>query len=106
MSQPRLVARVRHGRGTLARLATTLNPHPVTGFDYRLGDDGVATLAVAVAGSPWDAERVRLRLERVVDVLAVVAEPAQPDGGVGVTVGQRRPRRGGSVILSSGMSPS
>lgn len=74
----RLVATVRHGRGTLARLAAVLNPHPVTGFDYDVGRDGTATLAVAVDGTEWDAQRVRLRLERVVDVLAVVVEPPGP----------------------------
>jgi len=67
----RLVATVRHERGTLARLATTLNPHPVTGFAYELDGDDLATLRVTVEGTAWDAERVRARLGRGVDVLAV-----------------------------------
>jgi hypothetical protein len=67
----RLVATVRHERGTLARLAATLNPHPVTGFVYQLDGDDRATLRVTVEGTPWDAERVRVRLDRGVDVLAV-----------------------------------
>ncbi len=94
----RLVATVRHGRGSLARLAAVLNPHPVTGFDYAAGPDGTATLAVTVAGSAWDSQRVRLRLERVVDVLAVVAEPpaadeVRPIGASSAVVPGREPAR-------------
>jgi hypothetical protein len=74
MSATRLVATVRHGRGTLARLAATLNPHPVTGFQYELGADDTATLRVTVEGTAWDAERVRARLGRGVDVLGVTGE--------------------------------
>jgi hypothetical protein len=74
VSQTRLVARVRHGRGTLARLAATLNPHPVTGFAYELDGDDTATVTVTVAGTAWDAERVRVRLGRGVDVLAVTSD--------------------------------
>jgi hypothetical protein len=99
----RLVATVRHGRGTLARLATTLNPHPVTEFDYRLGDDGAATLVVAVAGSDWDARRVRLRLERLVDVLEVVVDPAADRRA---PVGRRQPRGADNVAVTTGTSPS
>ena len=71
MTVVRLVATVRHGRGTLARLAATLNPHPVTGFAYELGADDTATLRVTVEGTGWDAERVRVRLGRGIDVLEV-----------------------------------
>ena len=94
----RLVATVRHGRGTLARLATALNPHPVSGFDYQLGRDGTATLVVAVDGTVWDGQRVRLRLERLVDVLAVVEEPPASAGRV-------HPRRDGDVVVNTGASP-
>jgi hypothetical protein len=74
VSATRLVATVRHGPGTLARLATTLNAHPVTGFAYQVGADDTATLQVTVQGTAWDAERVRARLGRGVDVLVVAGE--------------------------------
>jgi hypothetical protein len=76
MTATRLIATVRHGPGTLARLATTLNPHPVTGFSYELvGAGDTATVCVIVEGTAWDAERVRARLGRGVDVLDVGGEP-------------------------------
>jgi hypothetical protein len=78
MTPTRFVVTVRHGRGTLARLAATLNPHPVTGFAYELDADDTAIVRVTVAGTAWDAERVRARLSRGVDVLDVAGDSGAP----------------------------
>ncbi|MEU0939434.1 MULTISPECIES: hypothetical protein [unclassified Embleya] len=65
----RLVARMRHGRGVLARVASTLNNHGVRRLSYVSTEFGAATVEVTV--SARDAARVEARLRRMVETLEV-----------------------------------
>ncbi|GCE00251.1 hypothetical protein [Embleya hyalina] len=64
-----LVARMRHHRGSLARVATVLNNHGVHRLTYTSTDLGAATVEVSV--HPRDAARVEARLRRLVEVTEV-----------------------------------
>ncbi|MYS82722.1 hypothetical protein [Embleya scabrispora] len=64
-----LVARMRHGRGVLARVATTLNNHGVRRLSYVSTEFGAATVEVTVCAR--DAARVEARLRRMVETLEV-----------------------------------
>ncbi|MFF7246831.1 hypothetical protein ACFZBU_23330 [Embleya sp. NPDC008237] len=65
----RLVARMRHGRGVLARVASTLNNHGVRRLSYVSTEFGAATVEVTVCAR--DAARVEARLRRMVETLEV-----------------------------------
>ncbi|MFI6977703.1 hypothetical protein ACIBSV_03830 [Embleya sp. NPDC050154] len=65
----RLVARMRHGHGVLARVATTLNNHGVRRLTYVSTEFGAATVEVTVLAR--DAARVEARLRRMVEVVEV-----------------------------------
>ncbi|WP_406289100.1 hypothetical protein [Embleya sp. NBC_00896] len=65
----RLVASMRHGRGLLARIATTLNNHGVRQLTYTSTEFGTATVEVEVLAR--DAARVEARLRRMVEVVEV-----------------------------------
>ncbi|MGW1991846.1 hypothetical protein [Embleya sp. NPDC001921] len=70
----RLVARMRHGHGMLARVATTLNNHGVRRLTYVSTEFGSATVEVTVLAR--DAARVEARLRRMVEVVEVDRAPA------------------------------
>ncbi|WP_331771388.1 hypothetical protein OG948_48195 (plasmid) [Embleya sp. NBC_00888] len=70
----RLVARMRHGHGVLARVATTLNNHGVRRLTYVSTEFGAATVEVTVLAR--DAARVEARLRRMVEVVEVGRVPA------------------------------
>ncbi|MFD3541587.1 hypothetical protein ACFWUQ_19105 [Streptomyces sp. NPDC058662] len=65
----RLLVRLRHGHGALARVACVLNNHRVDRFSYESAEHGLATVEVVVPAA--EAERVRARLCRLVGVVAV-----------------------------------
>ncbi|MET7303616.1 hypothetical protein [Embleya sp. NPDC005575] len=65
----RLVARMRHGRGVLARVASTLNNHGVRRLSYVSTEFGAATVEVTVCTR--EAARVEARLRRMVETLEV-----------------------------------
>jgi hypothetical protein len=65
----RFVARMRHDRGQLARVASTLNNFAVRRLTYVSTDVGTATVEVVV--HVRDAARVESKLRRMVQVLDV-----------------------------------
>ncbi|MYW05878.1 hypothetical protein [Streptomyces sp. SID3343] len=66
----RLVARMRHGRGGLARVAATVNNFDVRQLTYVSAEFDAATVDVVV--HERDAARVEAKLRRMVDVIDVV----------------------------------
>ncbi|MGW5849062.1 hypothetical protein ACWFQ8_14110 [Streptomyces sp. NPDC055254] len=65
----RLLVRLRHGHGALARVACVLNNHRVETFTYESAEPGLATVEVVVPAA--EEERVQARLRRMVGVIAV-----------------------------------
>jgi acetolactate synthase small subunit len=66
--------RVRHELGALTRIASILNPFPVTELHYTADDGGLARAIVRLEADPDVVTRVLLRLERVVQVLDVTRQ--------------------------------
>ncbi|MFF5717236.1 hypothetical protein [Streptomyces buecherae] len=95
MEHIRLTVTLRPGRGTLARLAATLNHHQVLDFAYTAAPADVVTSAGASASGATaapatvttavirvpraHAPRAQEKLRRLVDVLDVALDPA-PSG--------------------------
>jgi 2-isopropylmalate synthase len=69
-----LVVRMRGGRGTLARIASTLNNYSVLALSYLPTEQGLATAKIQVR--VHEAARVRAKLRRMVDVVDVTHAPA------------------------------
>jgi acetolactate synthase small subunit len=63
--------RLRHEPGALTRIASILNPFPVTELHYTAEGGGLARAVVRLEASPDVVARVLLRLERLVPVLEV-----------------------------------
>ncbi|MGC0416378.1 hypothetical protein [Embleya sp. AB8] len=68
-----LIARMRHGQGTLARVAATVNNHGVDRLTYISTESGTATVELTV--QPRDAARVEAKLRRMVEVFEVTRTP-------------------------------
>ncbi|MFD4995498.1 hypothetical protein [Streptomyces buecherae] len=109
MEHIRLTVTLRPGRGTLARLAATLNHHQVLDFAYTAPPaDATASAGVSASGATAapagvttavirvpraHAPRAQQKLRRLVDVLDVALDPA-PSGATAVTPDGRTPSAG------------
>ncbi|WEV24404.1 hypothetical protein OYE22_03680 [Streptomyces sp. 71268] len=101
MEHTRLTVTLRPGRGTLVRLAATLNHHQVLDFAYTAAPADAATsveasarVTTAVIRVPRaHAPRAQQKLRRLVDVLDVAVDPAPP-GAASTAPGGRTPSAG------------